>query len=162
MSRVSLSLFCLLLGAMGAGLFFTETLADRAPDRPKPRPAERPAPPEPAKARELVPLTDYFDAPEVVMSKSEPPQFSLTFKKQLPSEWKLKLDSCEAPTPGGVIIVKMTLERPDYEAAQVLRETAVSASLGALIPGKYLVQVMLRVNSGEYEHAAACLLHAKE
>ncbi|KAA0209786.1 hypothetical protein EDM80_13830 [bacterium] len=162
MNRASFSLLCLLACALGAGLFFTETLADRAPDRPKPRPAESPAPPEPAKARQLALLTEYFDAPEVVISKSEPPQFSLTFRKQLPSEWKLKLDSCEAPTPGGVIVVKVTLERPDYEAAQVVREATVSASLGALTPGKYLVQVMLRVNSGDYEHAAACLLHAKE
>ena len=92
-----------------------------------------------------------FGNPEIVVGTSMPPQFDITFKREMPTTgWDHVLDSVTVDS--GRIVVKLTEVRPLGTVAQVITPTTFRLPLGRLTPGRYLLELWVRRGT-DHPHA---------
>ena len=148
-------------GVFFAGVLVVGAMADKAPERPRPgsddKPVERKVA-EKKMAWSLKEAKNYFDSMTMNSTQHAPPRFRLELSKQLPSEWKIAVDEVEKDEVTGRLTAKLTLQKPEGEAAQVLTDVKTIVSLGQLAAGKHVLEVMLKADKGEYERVAVYFL----
>lgn len=101
-----------------------------------------------------------FGEPRVQVLESQPPQFDLVFRREMPTPgFELRVDSIE--TEGGRIVARITELAPEGMVAQVITPTELRLSLGAVAPGRYLLEIHTRRGEdGVYLLADALVLTA--
>ena len=112
--------------------------------------------------RMVVPESTIHDV-EIAMSKSMPPQFHITFKRDVPTpSWSLALDSLELDETSRRIVARVTEARSSGGiSAQVITGRSLKLDLGTLAPGNYVLEIHVRRGTdGAYRPEHAMILAA--
>lgn len=104
-----------------------------------------------------------FSDPEVVVAKSQPPQFQVVLHREMPTPgWRFAVDSVKTDREAGRIRAEVTETGPDGMVAQVITRTPLRIPLGSLEPGSYVLELWLRRGTtGEHRLVHALVLEAR-
>jgi hypothetical protein len=100
-----------------------------------------------------------FESPQVVVATSMPPQFEITFMRDMPTPgWEHKVDSVTVDPETRRIVAKLTESRHGGTAAQVITPTKCRVPLGRLAPGRYLLELWMRRGADQPHTLAQALV----
>ncbi len=100
-----------------------------------------------------------FENPQVIVATSMPPQFEISFTRNMPTRgWEHAVDSVTVDPQTRRIVAKVTETRPSGTSAQVITPTKCSVPLGRLAPGRYLLELWLRRGADQPHTLAQALV----
>ena len=113
-------------------------------------------------ARSLMIPESALERPEIVLSKTNPPGFHLSFKRNMPTPgWKIEVDAIDVDEKTRKIVARLTEVRPEGMAAQVITPTRFAIELGQLRSGRWLLEVWVRRSEkGKHQLQQALVLNA--
>ena len=100
-----------------------------------------------------------FESPQVIVATSMPPQFEISFTRNMPTPgWEHAVDSVTVDPKTRRIMAQVTEIRPSGTAAQVITPTKCRVPLGRMVPGRYLLELWVRRGADQPHTLAQALV----
>jgi hypothetical protein len=104
-----------------------------------------------------------FSDPRVEADPSGSARFTLSLEREMPTPgWRCEIDAVEIDADAGRIVARISEIAPEGITSQVLTKTRCSIPLGAVPPGRFVLELHTRRGTtGRHEPVQAFVLHAR-